>query len=117
VILRWRAKDSDDVARALDLLGLDAVADRPPSTLSQAERKSVALARAIVARPALLMLDEPAAGLDRLETEELGDRLRQVAGSGPALCETSAPGRPPAVSPSRTLRSRSARSPAGWSAF
>ena len=85
VILRWRAKDSDDIARALDLLGLDAVADRLPSTLSQADRKSVALARAIVARPALLMLDEPAAGLDRLETEELGDRLRQVAASGPGL--------------------------------
>ena len=85
VILRWRAKDSDDVARALSLLGLDGVADRLPSSLSQAERKSVALARAIVARPALLMLDEPAAGLDRLETEELGTRLRQVAAAGPGL--------------------------------
>jgi branched-chain amino acid transport system ATP-binding protein len=85
VFLRWRAKDSDDVARALSLLGLDDVADRLPSSLSQAERKSVALARAIVARPTLLMLDEPAAGLDRIETEELGTRLRQVAASGLGL--------------------------------
>ena len=85
VILRWRAKDSADVEWALELLGLDRVADRLPSSLSQAERKSVALARAIVARPSLLMLDEPAAGLDRLETEELGDRLRQLAASGPGL--------------------------------
>jgi branched-chain amino acid transport system ATP-binding protein len=85
VLLRWRAKDSDDVGRALSLLGLDRVADRLPSSLSQAERKSVALARAVVARPALLMLDEPAAGLDRVETEELGDRLRELAASGPGL--------------------------------
>ena len=81
----WRAKDSADVAWALELLGLDDVAERLPSSLSQAERKSVALARAIVARPALLMLDEPAAGLDRLETEELGERLRRLAASGPGL--------------------------------
>ena len=40
---------------------------------------------AIVARPALLMLDEPAAGLDRFETEKLGERLRQLASSGPGL--------------------------------
>ena len=85
VVLRWRARDSDDVARALSLLGLAGVADRLPSSLSQAERKSVALARAIVARPTLLMLDEPAAGLDRIETEELGERLRQVAASGLGL--------------------------------
>ena len=45
----------------------------------------MALARAIVARPALLMLDEPAAGLDRFETEKLGERLRQLASSGPGL--------------------------------
>jgi ABC-type branched-subunit amino acid transport system ATPase component len=85
VMLRWRAKDSDDVAWALELLGLADAADRLPSSLSQAERKAVALARAIVARPKLLMLDEPAAGLDRVETEELGARLRQLAASGPGL--------------------------------
>jgi branched-chain amino acid transport system ATP-binding protein len=85
VFLRWRAKDSADVAWALDLLGLTEVADRLPGSLSQAERKAVALARAIVARPALLMLDEPAAGLDRFETEALGERLRQIAASGIAL--------------------------------
>jgi branched-chain amino acid transport system ATP-binding protein len=85
VLLRWRAKDSADVAWALETMGLDGVADRLPSSLTQAERKHLALARAIAARPALLMLDEPAAGLDRLETEELGERLRQVAASGPGL--------------------------------
>jgi branched-chain amino acid transport system ATP-binding protein len=85
VVLRWRAEDSADVEWALELLGLDGVADRLPSSLSQAERKSVALARAIVARPALLMLDEPAAGLDRVETEELGERLRRLAASGTGL--------------------------------
>lgn len=85
VLLRWRAKDSAAVASALELLGLGDVADRLPSSLSQAERKAVALARAVVARPQLLMLDEPAAGLDRLETEELGERLRALAASGIGL--------------------------------
>src|SRR5262249_44713749 len=40
VLLRWRAKDSDDVAWALGLLGLDDVAEALPSSLSQAERKA-----------------------------------------------------------------------------
>jgi branched-chain amino acid transport system ATP-binding protein len=85
VLLRWRAKDDEEVGRALSLLGLDRVADRLPRSLSQAERKSVALARAVVGGPKLLMLDEPAAGLDRVETEDLGERLRELAASGPGL--------------------------------
>jgi branched-chain amino acid transport system ATP-binding protein len=80
-----RAVESPDVEWALDHLGLSAVADRVPGELSQAERKYLALARGIAARPKILLLDEPAAGLDQEGTEELGRRLRRVVAEGIGL--------------------------------
>jgi iron complex transport system ATP-binding protein len=59
--------DADVVARVGELLaqlGLSALADRSISVCSQGERARARLARALIARPALLLLDEPAAGLD-----------------------------------------------------
>jgi branched-chain amino acid transport system ATP-binding protein len=53
-----------------------------PSDLSQAQRKLVGIARALVAGPHLLCLDEPAAGLDTTESLELGRSLREVVDSG-----------------------------------
>jgi branched-chain amino acid transport system ATP-binding protein len=67
---------------ALDLLELGALAEAMPSELTQGQRKLVGVARAIAMRPRLLCLDEPAAGLDTHESEELGRRLRQIADSG-----------------------------------
>jgi branched-chain amino acid transport system ATP-binding protein len=69
----------------LDSLGLGHVADAMPSELSQAQRKVVGLARALVTGPRLLCLDEPAAGLDVTESEELGRRLREMADGGAAM--------------------------------
>lgn len=80
-----RAHERPEVTLALQELGLADVADAPPSELSQAERKLVALARAIAGHPRLLMLDEPAAGLDPSGTKELGRQLRQLAAGGIAL--------------------------------
>ncbi len=78
------AASTAEIGPALELLGLEAVADELPSELSQGERKLVGIARALVAKPRLLCLDEPAAGLDTSESEELGRRLRRLADGGQA---------------------------------
>ena len=70
------------VDEALDLLSLGDLAEASPGELSQGQRKLVAVARAIAARPKLLCLDEPAAGLDVTESADLGRRLRQVVDTG-----------------------------------
>ena len=67
---------------ALELLGLESLAHAEPEELSQAQRKLVGIARALAAEPRLLCLDEPAAGLDTLEGQELGRRLRSVVDGG-----------------------------------
>ena len=67
---------------ALELLGLESMTDAMPEELSQAQRKLVGIGRAMAAEPRLLCLDEPAAGLDVQEGEELGRRLRDVVDAG-----------------------------------
>jgi branched-chain amino acid transport system ATP-binding protein len=69
---------------ALELLGIAPLAEAMPSELTQGQRKLVGVARAIAMQPRLLCLDEPAAGLDTHESEELGRRLRQIANAGTA---------------------------------
>ena len=56
-----------------------------PDELSQGQRKLVGVARAIAPGPRLLLLDEPAAGLDTGESEELGRRLRALAHAGSSM--------------------------------
>lgn len=73
------------VADALTTLGLQDFADASPAELSQGQRKLVGVARALAARPRIICLDEPAAGLDTTESAELGRRLRAVADAGTAL--------------------------------
>ncbi|MQA75819.1 MAG: ATP-binding cassette domain-containing protein [Solirubrobacterales bacterium] len=65
---------------ALGDLGVVEVADALPSALPYALQKRVALARALVARPQLLLLDEPAGGLGADDMSELGERIRGLAG-------------------------------------
>ncbi|MDH4171827.1 MAG: ABC transporter ATP-binding protein [Acidimicrobiia bacterium] len=68
----------DDVAWALEVVGLSDSVDRMPSDLSHGQRKLVGVARALAGRPRLVLLDEPAAGLDTAESQNLGQRLRTL---------------------------------------
>jgi ABC-type branched-subunit amino acid transport system ATPase component len=74
-----------EVESALELLGLSRFADELPSDLSQGRRKLVGIARALVAKPRVVCLDEPAAGLDTDESRELGRRLRGLVDAGQAM--------------------------------
>jgi branched-chain amino acid transport system ATP-binding protein len=80
-----RERDLDSVERALALVGLDELADRGADELAQGERKLVDVARALAAEPAVLFLDEPAAGLDSVESQALGRHLRTVVNQGTAV--------------------------------
>jgi branched-chain amino acid transport system ATP-binding protein len=80
------AHRSDAMDEALDVFGLGALADVTPSEITQGQRKLVAVARALAARPVLLCLDEPAAGLDARESVAFGRHLREIVDRGtPAL--------------------------------
>jgi branched-chain amino acid transport system ATP-binding protein len=79
------ATDSGAVDDALELVELGWAAELMPGDLSQGQRKLVGVARAIVMEPRLLCLDEPAAGLDTGESEELGRQLRALADKGHSM--------------------------------
>jgi ABC-type branched-subunit amino acid transport system ATPase component len=73
------------IDRALELTGLTEYADAVPTDLSAGTRRLVGVARGVVSEPSVLLLDEPAAGLDTHETAELGEVLARLAGSGVGL--------------------------------
>ncbi len=81
---RWH-DDESAIDEALELLGLGDVADELPPQLPQGKRKLAGVARALACRPRLVLLDEPAAGLDTTESVELGERLRAVVDNGVTL--------------------------------
>jgi branched-chain amino acid transport system ATP-binding protein len=67
-----------EATEALDRVGAADLADAMPGTLAYGLRKRVALARALVARPRLLLLDEPASGLSENELPELGELISRL---------------------------------------
>jgi branched-chain amino acid transport system ATP-binding protein len=68
-----------EALEALDVVGLTSLAHRPAAALPYGTQKRIEIARALMAQPTLLLLDEPAGGLNHEEVEQLGDfivRLR-----------------------------------------
>jgi sulfate-transporting ATPase len=73
------------ITAALERAGLGELRDRRAEDLSQGERQLVSIARACVADPTVLLLDEPAAGLDTGDTNRLAARIRDIAAGGTAV--------------------------------
>ena len=72
----------EEVAAALDRVGLTGVADRKVKGYSQGMRQRLGLAAALLRRPTLLLLDEPANGMDPAGIREFRTLLRSLAGDG-----------------------------------
>ena len=82
----WRGEAPATLARALlSLVGYSGPETRPAAALPHVDRRLIEIARALGTRPAVLLLDEPAAGLDEADTVKLGSLLRRLARAGLAV--------------------------------
>lgn len=68
-----------EAGQVLEELGLLELAGKPVATLPHGQRRRVEIARAVLSRPRLLMLDEPAAGINAVEAQEFGRQVSAVA--------------------------------------
>jgi branched-chain amino acid transport system ATP-binding protein len=82
---KGRINASEEAAKIIDLIGIGHVADRDIAEIPTGMARRVELGRALMTRPRLLLLDEPASGQDEQETEEFGDLLLRLAGEGIAI--------------------------------
>ena len=84
-VTRQNADTRATSLKLLDDVGLRASADVPAGLLSYGACKRLEIARALAAEPKVLLLDEPAAGCNPVETEELDELIRKIAASGIAV--------------------------------
>ncbi|HEY6919750.1 MAG TPA: ABC transporter ATP-binding protein [Tabrizicola sp.] len=83
---RRRAKEAEAGARELlKRVGLERAAEREAGSLSYGSLKRLEIARAMALKPKVLLLDEPAAGCNAVETEEIDHLIAEIAGSGVAI--------------------------------
>ena len=82
----WHGQAPADLARALlALVGYSGPQERAAATLPHVDRRLVEIARALATSPAVLLLDEPAAGLSEADTVKLGSLLQRLARAGLAI--------------------------------
>lgn len=87
------ADPSADVARVIARVGAESFADRPVGTLSRGQRQRIALARALVHDPGVLLLDEPWTGLDVASVDKLEAVIREEVERGSlVIAVTHGPG-------------------------
>ena len=82
---KQRREEKASRARAMDalrLVGLDSSAHQPAASLPYGQQRLVEIARALASEPRLLLLDEPAAGMNAAEREYLVDRIRRIRDAG-----------------------------------
>jgi branched-chain amino acid transport system ATP-binding protein len=84
-IFRGTTDEDERVESALTRLQLHDHANVLPGELTQGQRKLVGVARALAGSPRVVCVDEPAAGLDSNESEQLGHQLRRVVDRGTAV--------------------------------
>jgi ABC-type Mn2+/Zn2+ transport system ATPase subunit len=85
-LFRWPSShDRDLVSQALGRVGLQDLADRPFGALSGGQQQRAFLARALAQEPDLMVLDEPAAGVDEENRARIGDLLTDLRASGMAM--------------------------------
>ena len=84
--LGWARREAaaarEAALRELSFLGIEALADAEATSLAYGQQRAVELARALAAEPALLLLDEPAAGLNMRETRDLAKLITRVRDRG-----------------------------------
>ena len=81
-LFKPRNDDVSELMAILASLDLDHAAHLLPTELSHGQRKLVGVARSLAAKPKVLLMDEPAAGLDTEESRELGTRIRGLVDGG-----------------------------------
>jgi len=79
---RIRGDDINQARVVLSQVGLDALAEREAASLPMGTRRLLEVARALIRRPRILLLDEAASGLDEEEVDHLADLIRQIRAAG-----------------------------------
>lgn len=83
---REEKESMEKAYEALRFVGLTHLADRPIGSITQEQKKRVAFALALATNPELVLLDEPAGGVNPDETDGLAELIRKMADSGLTVC-------------------------------